>query len=358
MNAHPAGFDPERVLVMKVQLSGVQYRDVLRQRAYADELLRRLRSTPGVEAASLTTPDARTVTDIVRASVSPERGQIRQPAVFNVTSAGTAKVMGMRVVRGRWITDAEPSAAVVINESLARYEFGAGDSLGTRFRVPGRPGPERPVFATIVGVVADVKYSRLDANPEPEFYIPYRHGLNLSRITVMVKTAGDPLIAAPSIRQLVSEIDKAEPAFDVLTLEQALAESIAPRRFNLFLLGAFAAPALLLALIGIYGVISYSVAQRTHEIGVRMALGAQRAEVVRMVVRRGLGMALAGIVTGLAAAFALTRVMTSLLYDVKPTDPPTFAAVAAVLSATALAACWGPALKAAFVDPVIALRYE
>ena len=143
-----------------------------------------------------------------------------------------------------------------------------------------------------------------------------------------------------------------------MTLEQALADSIAPRRFSLILLGTFAASALLLALIGIYGVIAYAVAQRTHEIGVRMALGAQRRQVVRMVVRQGMAIALAGIALAIAAALAMTRVLTSLLYEVTPTDPATFAGVAIILAATALAACGGPALKAALVDPIVALRCE
>ena len=148
------------------------------------------------------------------------------------------------------------------------------------------------------------------------------------------------------------------PLFNVRPLEAALADSIAPRRFNMLLLGTFAAAALLVALIGIYGVIAFSVAQRTHEIGVRMALGAQRRDVVRMVVRQGMAIASAGILVGLAAALALTRVLTSLLYDVTPTDPATFAMVTGLLATTALVACGGPALKAALVDPTVALRCE
>jgi putative ABC transport system permease protein len=175
---------------------------------------------------------------------------------------------------------------------------------------------------------------------------------------VAVRTAGDALPMAPAIRKLISGIDPTQPVYSVKTLEQALADSIAPRRFNLFLLGTFAAVALLLALVGIYGVIAYAVAERTREIGVRMALGAQRREVVRMVVVEGMAMALAGMAAGLAGAWGLTNLMASLLYDVKADDPATFAAVAAALAATAMLACWVPALKAARVDPMVALRYE
>ena len=163
---------------------------------------------------------------------------------------------------------------------------------------------------------------------------------------------------APAIRKAIASVDRTQPVAEVRTLEQALADSIAPRRFNLYLLGAFAISALLLALIGIYGMIAYAVAQRTQEIGVRMALGAQRSQVVRLVVREGMRLVAVGIAVGLAAAFALTRLMASLLYDVKTTDPSTYAGVAAALAATALAACCKPALRAAWVDPARALRQE
>ena len=176
------------------------------------------------------------------------------------------------------------------------------------------------------------------------------------------------LVAGPMVHTILARraigivharsLDKTLMPFDIMTLEQALADTIVPRRFNLFLLSAFAMAAVTLALIGVYGVIAYAVAQRTHEIGVRMALGAERRDVLRMVVGQGMRIAVTGIVLGLIVAAGLTRVMASLLYDVEPTDPLTFAAVAAVLATTAFVACVGPALKAAFVDPSIALRHE
>jgi putative ABC transport system permease protein len=176
--------------------------------------------------------------------------------------------------------------------------------------------------------------------------------------SVAVRTTGDALAIAPAMRKLISGIDPTQPVWNVKTLEQALSDSIAPRRFNLFLLGTFAAAALLLALAGIYGVIAYSVAERTREIGVRMALGAQRHEVVRMVVLEGMAMAMAGMPAGLAGAWGLTHLMAGLLYNVKANDPATFAAVLTALAVTALLACCVPALKAARVDPMVALRYE
>jgi putative ABC transport system permease protein len=209
----------------------------------------------------------------------------------------------MRIVRGRWFKEGE--SAIVINEALARRDFPGEDPLGRRM----------PVFGPVVGVVADLQYSRLDERPEPQFYLLYNPAARGDLSARVLVRAGDPSGIAPEIRKLVSDIDKTQPAFEIQTLEQALADSIAPRRFNLFLLGTFAIAALLLAVIGIYGVTAYSVAQRTHEIGVRMALGAHRRDVLAMVLRQGLKMALAGIAVGLAAAFALTRLMASLLYE-------------------------------------------
>jgi putative ABC transport system permease protein len=229
--------------------------------------------------------------------------------------------------------------------------------MGARIQLDSSPDGSNVRFATVVGVVADLRSTKLDAAPEPEIFTDYAHSAPYG-VTLVVRAERDPLALASTIRSRLVEIDTATMVSDVTTVEQVLADSIAPRRFNVFLFGTFAGSALLLALIGIYGVIAYSVAQRTHEIGVRMALGAERGRVVGMVVRQGMAIAAAGLLFGLAAALALTRVMTSLLYNVTPTDPATFAVVIAALAATALAACCGPALKAARVDPLVALRYE
>jgi putative ABC transport system permease protein len=175
---------------------------------------------------------------------------------------------------------------------------------------------------------------------------------------IAVRTSGNPAAMMPLLRQRIAEIDPLQPTYDVKTLDQALSDSIAPRRFNLFLFGAFAASALLLSLVGIYGVIAYSVAERTREIGLRMALGARRAQVAGMVVREALAIAMVGILAGLAAAWGLSHLMASLLYDVKANDPAVFVAVAILLGVTALAACIAPALRAASIDPTVSLRYE
>jgi putative ABC transport system permease protein len=259
--------------------------------------------------------------------------------------------MGLHVGRGRWFND--DTHEVVVNETLARREFHDKEPLGRRIQL----WPAGPLFR-IVGVVRDLRYSQLDVAAEPEMYAPYSRTDGIFAFTLLVRTSGDPHAAAPALRQLVSNIDKTQVADDVMTLEQALEESIAPRRLNLFVLGTFAVTALMLALIGIYGVMAYLVTQGTHDIGVRMALGARPEDVMRLVVRQGMKVALAGVVVGLVGALALTRAMAGLLYDVRPTDPQTFAIVALALVTSAFAACCVPAIRAALINPLIALRYE
>ena len=281
---------------------------------------------------------------------TPEEIGSKPPIMVNATTAALRPIMGFRMVRGRWFTDGE--AAAVLNESLARREFGERDPIGRRIRVNDR-------LLTIVGVAADVKYSRLDQPAEPEVYVPYQHvGGGLFGVTALISTKGDPVALAPSLRAAVAAIDATQVPADVMTLERWLSESIAPRRLNMFLLSAFAGSALLLAIVGIYGVMAYSVAQRLHEIGVRLALGARRIDVARMVVRQGAGVTAIGIIAGVIGALMLTQLMASLLYQVEPTDPWTFAFVTVALAATALVASAVPAIKAALVDPAITLRDE
>jgi putative ABC transport system permease protein len=353
MNARPPGFHPESILVTKISLAGPAYRARPRQIAYFEEALSRLEHTPGVVAAGRVFSPIRGVIQLEDAPPSP--ADLAHRGTYYSTSPGYFRAMGMRLIRGRWMTDNEPSEVMMVNEAFVRNLLGDADPLGKRIHLEF---PNRPPSWAIVGVVSDVKYSKLDAEPGPEVYFPYRQSFFNGASDVVVRTSGDPLALAPAVRKLISDIDPSQPPLVIQTLENTLARSIAPRRFNLFLLATFAGSALLLALIGIYGAMSYAVTQRTHEIGVRMALGARREEIVRMVIRQGMVVALAGIVTGIAAAFALTRLMATLLYDVKPTDPFTFAAVVIALTATALLASWIPSRKAARVDPLRALRYE
>jgi ABC-type antimicrobial peptide transport system permease subunit len=252
------------------------------------------------------------------------------------------------------MTDREPTPVFVINETLARQAFPGTDPIGKRIRLPFFSAVG---FAPVVGVVADLRYSKLGAAIEPELFIDYPH-TGIGGATLAIRTSDDPMSLAPVLRTLLSDIDRTQALFDVKPLDVALAESIAPRRLNLLLLGTFALSALLLAIVGMYGVVAYVVAQRTREIGVRIALGAARGQVAAMIVRQGMALALGGIGIGLVVAVASTWIMTTLLYEVTPTDPATFAAAVATVSVTALVACSGPAVRASRVDPLVAFRCE
>ena len=349
MNARAAGFEPEKVLTMKLRLTGAQYATRPNQERYDRELVRRLEAAPGVEAAGIGNW-------VLLAGVHglPNDPSPNQEHVLRITAAsmGYLKALGMHLVKGRWLRDDDPGNDMLLNESMERVAFGDANPIGRKlFR-----GPQDKTV--IVGVVSDLKYLQRDAVPPPELYAGLNSPFFRAGGMIAARTAGNPLALAPALRKLISEIDPTQPVYDIQTLEESLADSIAPRRFNLFLLVNFAAAALLLAMIGIYGAIAYSVAQRTREIGVRLALGAERGRVARMVVREGMSVAAAGIVIGLAASVALAPVIAKLLYGVKPDDPWTLTAVALGLAATALAACCRPAFKAAWIDPIVALRDE
>jgi putative ABC transport system permease protein len=346
MYANPPGFSPEQTLLLKVSLTGPEYADKPRQLSYLNELVRRIVSVPGVEAAGISKTDLLLVQS---KDMPPVVDSFRE----NLVSPGYFGAIGMRLIQGRWLTDADPPDATIINETMAKRAFGDANPIGQSIERLGRQ-------ILVVGVAANLKYLKLDADPGPEIFRRFQQNLGPGRVTMTLalRVIGDPLGIAPTASRLISDIDPTQPVYSIETLEEALSRSIAPRRFNLYLLGTFAAASLLMAIIGIYGVIAYAVAQRTREIGIRMALGAQRGEVVRMVVKQGMAIALSGIAIGVAAALGLTRFIASLLYGVRPDDAPTFAVVALVLAITALLASWGPALRAAVVDPLIALRYE
>ncbi|HEY1340395.1 MAG TPA: FtsX-like permease family protein, partial [Bryobacteraceae bacterium] len=327
MYAHPASFEPEKIGLMKVFLSGPAYRDPPAIFAYARLLLEKVRNVPGVQAMALTSAAG---SGVIELDGSPPFPQGQSPQVFfRVATSGYPQVVGIPLVKGRWTTDDEPAPAIMVNETFVRRVFGRDEPLGRQVGFTGRQ-------ATIVGVVGDLKVSQLDADPNPEVLIPAKQATfsAFRRLDILIKTAGKPEAVLPQVRKVVQRIDPTQPPYGVTTLEDDLAESIAPRRFNLLLLGTFAVSAVVLALIGIYGVMSYGVAQRTHEIGVRMALGARRNEIVRMVVRQGVAVALSGVTVGIAAALGLTRLMATLLFDVKPNDPWTFAAVSGTLAVT------------------------
>jgi len=351
----PEGFRPDRIVTMGIRLTGPAYREESARRAHVAEVLQRVSAVPGVRAAAMTT-NADSYIGLVREGEPLPRGPDPAPprGRFTVTSADFTQVMGLRLTKGRWLTDSEPSRAFVINETLARRHFGDANPLGARFWAPGF---QPDSWGTVVGVVADRKLQRLDDPPEPEVYADYAHGLRFS-YSIVASVTIDAAVAAAEVRRAAASVNPAVPVMEPNTLEMALADSIAPYSFNLFTFGLFAAVALLLASVGIYGTLAYSTSRRTQEIGIRLTLGAARGEVVGMVIREGMTVALIGTLVGLVIGAAVARVMNGLLYEVSPSDPYIFAAASAVLLLAGFAASLGPALRAASVQPLIALRHE
>jgi putative ABC transport system permease protein len=295
---------------------------------------------------------------VIEGQPLPERGHTPLTEVMYV-SQDYFRAMGMTLLSGREFTDQDSRDAprvTVIDESFAKRHWPDEDPIGKHVRFGGSD-PRNPLV-TVVGVVGRVKMEGLDADSNRvQSYQPYQQS-TWNSMTFILRTPGDPAGLVESVRQQVWSVDKDQPVYNIRTMEQIRNESVAPQRLNMLLLGIFAGVAMVLAAVGIYGVMSYSVTQRTHEIGIRMALGARGGDVIRLVVGQGMVLALVGIGIGLAASFALTRVMTSLLFGVSATDPATFAAISLLLLGVALAACFIPARRAMKVDPMVALRYE
>jgi putative ABC transport system permease protein len=360
------------VLTLKLFPPASVYPDDQHVAAFYENLLRRVRSLPGVTDAAVV--DAVPLGDRSGGTVMEVEGQPVEVSALNsagwrVISPDYFRTLGLRLLRGRFLEEADQQQAkpvAVINETLARAHWPDEDPLGRRIRLLNRPpGSATTAFLTVVGVVADVKNESLTEAPRQEVYVPLRQreaaidGMGFARqMALAVRTTGEPLELAKTIRQEVGGIDPSVPVASVRTMEQILATVTVQPRFNMILLGIFAAVALAMASVGIYGVLSYAVTQRTHEIGIRLALGARQRDVLKMVVGQGMGLALTGMVIGVAASLALTRLMAGLLYGVSATDPVTFAAIAFLLAGVALLACYLPARRASKVDPMIALRYE
>ncbi|HEV2341379.1 MAG TPA: ABC transporter permease [Candidatus Acidoferrales bacterium] len=361
------GFRTDRVLTMEMNLRTQQYAKDPEVRNFWQQVLDGVRALPGVDSAAVGTVvpftgnhDRGDIT--IEGMPLPRPGSWPHPD-FHLVSPGYVQTLGIPVLRGRNFTDADDENAPLvgmINSQLARQFFPNQDPIGKRFMAghpPTDPVKNPPKWITIVGVVGDTKLYGLANPPRLEIYVPARRSPS-NDMDLLVKSAVNPTAMISAIRGVVASVDKDQPIFAISTMDALRNNSISGRSTTLILLGAFSVLALVLAAIGIYGVISYSVAQRTHEIGIRMALGAQRRDVLSMVLRQGGKIALIGIGTGIAAAFGLTRLMSSLLFSVSASDPGTFAGVAIVLMLVALTACYIPARRAMKVDPMIALRYE
>jgi putative ABC transport system permease protein len=279
-------------------------------------------------------------------------------ASYDSVSPDYFRAMGIPIVKGRAFIEQDKKGALpvaVVSETMAHRFFGGEDPIGLHIR-RGDSEDNKP-WMTIIGIAGDVRRYGLAERLRPEIYFPYLQQPQAA-MALVVRTAADPLSITPAVRREVLAVDKDQPVYDIKTLNSLLARSIASNRLSVWLLGLFAALALLLASIGIYGVIAYTVTQRTHEIGIRMALGAQPRDMLRLVLGQGMTLALIGIAIGLIAAFALTRAMASLLFTVSPTDPLTFVGISVLLGIVAFLACYIPARRATKVDPMVALRHE
>lgn len=352
------GFNPDHVVTLRVILNRTPYPTTPQVVNFYAQLLDRVKATPGVESAATisTLPLSGNQSDtnfLIEGRPAPPPNQ-EPTAWFNSVSSDYFQTMQLRLIKGRAFSENDNEKAplvAIISEAMARKFWPNEDPIGKRI---GR-GPDK--WREIVGVVRDIKHFSLDSDAPPTMYFPMRQ-VPARAMNLVVRTSPDPLSMAPALRQQVWAGDRNLAIAALGTMNDVVSSSITQQRFILTLLACFAGLALILAAVGIYGVMSYAVTQRTHEIGIRMALGARVGDVLRLVFRQGLVLTLIGIALGMALSFGLTRLMKSLLFDVTPTDAMTFALVAVALVVVALLACLVPARRATKVDPLIALRYE
>ena len=361
------GFKIDHALTLRVSLPvpnpQISAADEDRFMSFYDRTLARLSELPGVTAAGATNMiplDGNSTDRLIEVEGYVPRDQSDMPDAQNrQATPGFFAAMGIPLVRGRLIERSDDQKAprvLVVNETFAKRFFQNGDAIGKRIRL-GKLTAEFP-WATIVGVVGDVRGFALDEAPEPTMYWPVAQIRTTPSLAIVVRTQSDPSALTFTVRDAIAEIDRAQPIYDIQTLDQLVAKSLGQRRFTLTLMVLFGVIALVLSAIGIYGVMAFAVTQRTQEIGIRMALGASAKDVLKMVIGSGMFLAAIGVAVGLIGAFALTRLMASLLFGVSPTDLVTFGLVTAGLLMVALLACYIPARRATKVDPLVALRYE
>src|SRR6266516_754149 len=366
LNTDP-GFKPQNLLTMQLALNAKKDEGgkVLN---FFNDLKGRIAALPGVEATAFSNgiPLGQTA-DTSFAIVGrpkPEPGKQPQTMLY-ITSPDYLQAMGIRLVKGRFFTaqDTQRSPRVaVIDESFARQQFPNQEALGQHLAGDGKDNPD----AEIVGVVAHVKHFGLDAieRVQPQLYVPFNQApdaflpMLAPRMNLIIRTTADPLTLTAAVRRQVQALDPNQPVYNVSTMERTLDQSLVTQRLSMTLLASLASLALILAAVGIYGVMSYTVTQRSHEIGIRMAIGAQPRDVFKMVIGRGMILALIGVALGLVGAFGLTRLMATMLYGVAPTDPATFVSIGILLTGVALIACYVPSRRATKVDPLVARRYE
>ena len=357
------GFRAENLLTMKIVLPEPKYEKWKMRSTFYSDLIQRVQSLPGVKSAAVTTnlplySQGNSIGVRIEGKPEPPPGQ-ELIVTTRIISNGYLDTMSIPLLKGRQLTDQDTDNSqnvAVVSETMARRFWPGEEVVGKRVSI-GKVRSQED-WIQVIGVAKDVRQFELNDDPKPQMYLTYRQFGFFDAQDLVVKTDVDPASMASAVRNAVWEIDKDQPISNIRTMETILAESIARQRFSMLLLAIFAGVALVLAAVGIYGVMSYSVAQRTHEIGIRMALGAQTMTVLKLAIGYGLKLVLAGIAIGLIAAFALTRVMSTLLFGVTATDPTTFALISLLLIAVAAIASYIPARRATRVNPIIALRYE
>jgi len=359
------GFDARGMLTLRLSLPESRYTTFEQGDRFFDALFAALRARPDVDSVAAANALPFSGNNGSRTfhieGQEPKRPEDQPEEQLRIVTDGYFQTMKVPLVKGREFTDRDRLGAprvAVVNESLARKHFPDGRVIGRRFAF----SRNEPQWYEIVGIVGNIKHRGLDAPDRPEMYVPYRQPLfsnwTVRPMQVVVRTAGDPLAAAATVRREIARLDPDQPISDVRTMDERIGRSLESRRFNMILLAAFAALALALAAIGIYGILAYAVTERTHEIGVRLALGAQPRDVLSMIVAQGMAMTAAGAAIGVVAALAVTRLMSSLLFGISAADPMTFAAIPLLLGVVAFVACYVPARRATRVDPLVALRTE
>jgi putative ABC transport system permease protein len=355
------GFRADHLLGLNVQLSELKYPDTARRVAFFDEVVRRVQALPGVQSVAIAgnlplTYNGDSMPIGVEGIPDPPPDQ-RPDVIYRAVGPGYFSTMGIPLVRGRDFTEQDTldtTFAAVVSEKTARHFWPNEDPIGKRLK-GGSTTSEGP-WRTVIGVVKDVRQNDFLSEPKMQMYFTYRQLKSLMPNALVIRTSVDPMSLAPAVRNAIWAVDKDQPVSNMNAMEDVVARALARQRFSMLLLAIFAGLALVLAAVGIYGVMSYSVVQQTREIGIRIALGAQRTDVLKMTVMQGLKLVGIGLVIGIAAAFVLTRVMASLLFGISATDPVTFVVISAVLLGVALLASYIPALRATRVDPMVALR--
>ena len=358
----PPGFNSENVLTLVVGIPEVKY-PTAKQAQFYHDLVARIESLPGVRSAASVIPlplSGELFSISFETEGRPVTNGERPSADFFAIGGGYFKTMGIPLLNGRDFTERDDKQApgvIIVNQAFVRKFFPDEDPIGKHIRPGIRTDEGKPVMREIIGVVGDVKNRNLSSEFRPGYFVPQAQ-VPFNQMTVLIKTTNDPRSLITAAQREVTAMDKELPVFNVKTMDEYLAASVSAPRFNTTLLAIFAAVALVLTIVGLYGVMSYSVAQRRNEIGIRMALGAQHLDVLSLIVGQGFKLVLVGLAVGLAGAFGLMRLLSSLLFGVTKNDPMTFAAVAVLLAFVALLACYIPARRAAKVDPMVALRYE